>query len=98
MAIIHGIVPSWAVWHPASVLVRSARIWRLISDLRYSCLRMAALSSSYATLATCSGTQSIKDAVIVVIDGEHQNEQLRVALFQDFDAFDAVHARQPYVG
>src|SRR5215475_10638143 len=48
-------------------------------------------------IAARARTQRVKDAIIIVIDGEHDDLHLGKTLFNYANSFDATHAWQPYV-
>ena len=48
----------------------------------------------FQQITASPGAQRVENHLIIVIDREHQQQQLRVAFFQQPNAFDAVHSRE----
>src|SRR6185295_11492502 len=49
---------------------------------------------AFQQITTGSGAERVKDAIIVVINGQHEDLHFGETLFEDADAFDATHAWQ----
>jgi hypothetical protein len=49
---------------------------------------------TFQQISAGARAKRVKDAIIVVINGQHQDLHLRITLFEDANSFDAVHSRQ----
>src|SRR6266404_3799732 len=48
----------------------------------------------FQQIPTCAGAKSLKDAIIIVVDGQDQRQERGIALFEQPNPFDTGHAWQ----
>ena len=65
--------------------------------MRKAILQLALAGALAAAAWGNARAQGLEDPLVVVVDGEHQDGHLRKLFFQDLDALDAVHPREPDV-